>query len=383
VTAAALVIFWLALAVTIYIYFGYPLLLWLVSRLRPRKVREGEHFPRASFVIPAFNEEALIGAKIENTLSLDYPAEQIEVIVVSNGSTDRTEQIVRGWDDPRVRLVALEKPGKMEALNEGVRAATGEIVVFTDADFLLDHSSLALMSRKFNDPEVGGVCGARKGEMTREGDATGEGEGLYGRWDRWQKIRESEIGSVFAADGLLYAIRRELYVPISDPAQADDIAISVPVVLQGYRLLFEPEATAWEHSSVVAGEEFRRKVRVTNHSVRALLNLGSALFTSGFYSLELLSHKLIRHFIPFFLLAMLLSNLVLASQSFFYQLTLAGQLVIYGLALLGALLREQPAGRIRLFYIPYYFCFVNAAAFVGILSIARGDKLSAWSTRVA
>jgi cellulose synthase/poly-beta-1,6-N-acetylglucosamine synthase-like glycosyltransferase len=375
------VIFWISLAVCVYIYFGYPALLWVLSRLRPRPVHERDVHPRTTFIIPAYNEERNIAAKIDNTLSLDYPAEQVEVLVMSNGSTDRTNEIVRGYTDPRVRLIALEAPGKMQALNEGARNATGEILVFTDADFLLDRHSLQVIARKFADRTVGGVCGARKPGMKRDGDATGEGEGLYGRWDKWQKVRESEIGSVFAADGLLYAIRRELYTPITDPAQADDIAISVPVVLQGYRLLFEPNATAWENASVVAGEEFKRKVRVTNHSVRALLNIGAPLFLSGFYSVELLSHKLVRHFVPFFLIPLFVSNAILLFFRPLYLVTFVPQLLVYGLAAMGAMTRETPLGRRKPLYIPYFFCFVNAAAFLGILSILRGHKQAAWSSR--
>lgn len=192
-------------------------------------------------------------------------------------------------------------------------------------------------------------------------------------------MRESRIGSVFAADGLLYAIRRELYVPIADPAQADDIAISVQVPLQGYRLLFEPRATAWEESSVHAAQEFRRKIRVTNHSVRALLNLRSRLFTSGFYSVELLSHKLLRHFVPLFLIPLLAANAILALRSPLFAVLLAGQFALYLLAVAGLLLRNHPLGHHRLFTVPYYFFFVNAAALAGVLGILRGNRLSAWS----
>jgi len=376
-------LFWSSFGVCVYIYFGYPALLWIMSRLRPRPVRESDVTPYATFVIPAYNEERNIAAKVENTLALDYPADRIEALVVSNGSTDRTNEIVRGFNDPRVRLLELEQPGKMEALNEGVRAARGEILVFTDADFFLDRHSLRAIASKFADPEVGGVCGTRGSATQREGDATGEGEGMYGRWDRWQKIRESEIGSVFAADGLLYAIRKELYVPIDDPAQADDIAISARVVLQGRRLVFEPAATAWERSTVRAKEEFRRKVRVTNHSVRALLNLRGALFTRGFYSLELLSHKLVRHLIPFFLIPLFVASVALVRRGPLYVLALAGQLIVYGLAAAGALLRDRTIGRAKLLTVPYYFCFVNAAALLGVWSILRGDRLTAWSTRGA
>src|SRR5437762_2697769 len=148
--------FWLSLGVCIYIYFGYPALLWIVSRARPQRVREADVTPRVTFVIPAFNEEHNIAAKIENTLSLDYPSDRIEVLVVSNGSTDATNEIVRGRPDPRVRLIALERPGKMAALNEGAQSASAEVLVFTDADFLLDRHSLREIARKFADPEVGG-----------------------------------------------------------------------------------------------------------------------------------------------------------------------------------------------------------------------------------
>jgi cellulose synthase/poly-beta-1,6-N-acetylglucosamine synthase-like glycosyltransferase len=374
--------FWCSLGVCVYIYFGYPALLWIVSRLRPRPVREGEVTPYATFVVPAYNEERNIAEKVENALALDYPADRIEVLVVSNGSTDRTNEIVRAFADPRLRLIALDQPGKMEALNVGARNARGEILVFTDADFFLDPHSLREIARKFADPEVGGVCGTRGSGTQREGDATGEGEGMYGRWDRWQKVRESEIGSVFAADGLLYAIRKELYVPIADPAQADDIAISARVVLQGRRLLFESKATAWERSTVRAKEEFERKVRVTNHSVRALLNLRSALVTRGFYSVELLSHKLVRHFVPFFLISLFLATVALVRRGPLYVLALVGQLIVYGLAAAGALLRGRTIGRAKLLTVPYYFCFVNAAALFGVLSILRGRKTSSWDNRV-
>ena len=380
ITVAA-VVFWICFAVCFYIYFGYPLLLWLLSAIQSRPVREEDVFPRATFIIPAYNEEKVIGEKIANTLSIDYPPDRVEVLVVSNGSTDRTAEIVRGAGDPRVTLIDLKAPGKIQALSEGARRATGDILVFSDADFLLGHDSLKAMARKFADPAVGGVCGARDTGKAREGDATGEGEGLYGRWDRWQKVRESRIGSVFAADGLLYAIRRELYVPPRDAAQADDIAISAAIPLQGFRLLFEPEAVAWENATVRAQDEFRRKIRVTQHSVRALLNLRSRLFTAGFYSVELLSHKLVRHAVAFFLIALFIANIALIRVSPIYAIAFAAQIAIYVLAIAGALLRETRVGRSRLFYGPYYFCFVNAAALLGILQMFRGERVSAWSTR--
>ena len=375
------VLFWLCFGVCAYIYFGYPALLWVISRFRTRPVREGDVTPKASFIIAAYNEEDVIAQKIENTLALDYPREQMEIIIASNGCTDRTNEIVRAFDDPRVRLLCLEKPGKMEAVNEAVRIASGEILVFTDADFMLDPHTLRLMARKFADPEVGGVSGARKPGITRKGDATGEGEGLYVKWDKLQKILESKIGSVYAADGLLYAIRKQLYVPLDDPNRGDDMTISTNVPLSGYRLVFEPQATAWENGSIHAKSEFRRKARIANRCTRALLGHGLRMFTAGFYTVEVLSHKVVRHMIPFFLIPMFVASLVLATRSTFYAVLFIGQVLFYALALLGSALRDTHAGYWKVFSVPYYFCFVNAAAFVGLVQLMTGRGTTAWSTR--
>ncbi len=375
----ATIVFWLCLAVCVYIYFGYPALLWILSRVRTKPVREDDVTPRASFIVAAYNEEAVIARKIENTLTLDYPPEQLEIIVASNGCTDRTNEIVRSFDDPRVRLLDLAEPGKMEAVNQAVRMATGDILVFTDADFMLDAEALRRMARKFADPEVGGVSGARKPGVVRKGDATGEGEGLYVRWDKLQKVLESRIGSVYAADGLLYAIRRELYVPLDDPNRGDDMTISSQVPLAGYRLLFDPEATAWEDGTIDARSEFRRKARIANRCTRALLGHGRRLFTAGFYTVEVLSHKVVRHMIPFFLIPMFLASVALAPVSPFYGLVLAGQLAVYTLALIGAALRDTHAGHWKIFSVPYYFCFVNAAAFVGLLKLISGRGTKSWA----
>ena len=375
------IVFWVCLAVCVYIYFGYPGMLYVLSKIRPKPVRAGDITPSVTFVIAAYNEEEVIAEKITNSLSVDYPADRIEVLVASNGSVDRTDEIVRTFKDPRVRLLSLPQPGKMNALNEAVKIARGELLVFTDADFLLDPHTLRLMASKFADPEVGGVCGSRNTNVRREGDATGEGEGLYARWDKWQQTLESRIGNVFAADGLLYAIRRELYTPIADVHASDDIYVSTRVVLQGYRLLFEPEATAFERARVQSEQEFRRRIRVTNHSVRALLTLRSHLFTHGFYSLELLSHKLIRHLIPFFLIPMFIASAILAPRTLVYAVAFGGQVAVYGLALVGWMLRNRPIGRAKPLFVPYFFCFVNAAAFFGLLSIARRRNITAWVPR--
>jgi biofilm PGA synthesis N-glycosyltransferase PgaC len=380
-TEIALVVFGLAAAVTLYVYFGYPALLLALARLRPRPVAEGAITPSMTLIVPTFNEEAVIEGKIRNTLALDYPQEHLELLILSDGCTDDTCAIAAGFAGDVVRLVELPRGGKAAALNRGAAESRGEILVFTDANVELAPDALRMLARSFADPAVGGVSGKKKYVVRRGGDTTEQGENLYWRWDQWQKSLESTIGSIFAADGTLYAVRRSLYVPIDDPAQADDIAISARVVLQGHRLLFDPRAVAYEEAPAEGAAELRRKIRVTNHSVRALLNLGPALWTSGFYSVELLSHKLVRHLIPFFLILIALSSLWLARSSHLFRLVVVLQAGFYLLAIIGALLRHHRGGAFRVFSVPYYFCLVNTAAFLGVLSIARGARVREWSPR--
>lgn len=377
--ALALTLFVVAATVTVYIYFGYPALICVMARLRPRPVRRADITPSMTLLVPTFNEEAVIEQKIRNALALDYPREQLEILIVSDGCTDATCAIARRFEN--VRVIELPRGGKAVALNRGAAEARAEVLVLTDANVELAPDALRMLARSFADPEVGGVSGKKKYLVRRGTDTTVQGENLYWRWDQWQKTLESAQGSIFAADGTLYAVRRALYMPIRDPAQADDIAISARVVLQGYRLVFDPEAIAFEEAPVEGADEFRRKIRVTNHSVRALLNLGAALWTSGFYSVELLSHKLVRHLIPFFLLLLFGSSLWLARDSVLFGLAVAMQGVFYLFAVAGALLRHRRSGAGKVFSVPYYFCLVNAAAFLGVISIARGNRVREWSPR--
>jgi len=371
----------LSLGTCLYVYFGYPLLLLLASRFRQRPVRRGPIRPPVTVVIAAYNEEAVIAAKIENSLALDYPPEGLEIVVVSDGSSDSTEEIVTGFAHARVQLVSRPREGKLRALTAGVNRASGEIIVLTDANSLLEPDSLLRIVENFADPDVGGVCGNKRYLPAGDGDSTGKGENLYWRYDKWQKKLESSMGSIFAADGAFYAIRKDLFVPVEDPAQADDIAISARVVLQGFRLLYEPSAIAWEEAPREGQKEFRRKIRVVNHTVRALLGLHGALWTSGFYSLELLSHKLARYLIPFSLIILLMTNLSLLDRHPIFPVLLLGQLLFYMLAVVGLVLRDHRLGQIRLLSVPYFFALVNSAAFFGVLSVCRGERRATWKPR--
>lgn len=379
--SGAVLVFAASLGVCVYAYFGYPALLWLWSRFRDRPVRKEAVRPSVTVIVPARNEEEIIREKVRNTLDLDYPRERLEVLVVSDGSSDRTEAIVRSFDDPEVRLLALPPRGKAWALNVGASEARGEILAFTDADISLESDALARLVENFADPEVGGACGNKGYRPAFDGDATGTGEGIYWRFDKWQKRLESRVGSVFGADGALHALRRELYVPIEDPSQADDLAISARVVLQGRRLVYEPEARTSELAPGDASLEFRRKVRIANQTFRALVGLGRGLWTQGFYSFQLVSHKLLRYFVPFFLLLLFVSSLALAGTGPLFDAALAGQVGVYGLGAAGFLLRGRRAGRWKLFAVPFFFCLVNVGALLGVLGVLNGRRQLFWLSR--
>ncbi len=380
------IVFWLSLIMCIYIYAGYPAAIFIVSHLRGISVaRQRDLHPSVTLIVPAFNEAEAIASKIENSLALDYPADRVEILVISDGSTDATEDIVtemsvrHGRD--RIRLLKQPRSGKAIALNNAVKHAKGDILVFTDANGLLEQQSLNRLVEPFADEDVGGVSGHKRYRTGTGADAIEQGENLYWRYDTLQKKLESRIGSIIAADGSLFAIRKDLYVPIEDPAQADDMAISMRVVLQGYRLIYEPTACVYETPPADGRREFFRKVRVTNHSLRAMLNLGHALWTSGWYSFQLLSHKFFRHLVPIYLLGLFAASAMLVGAAVEYQILFWAQSVFYTLALIGFSLRHNKVGRLFLVSIPYFFTSVNLAALFGILSTLKGERCVTWQPR--
>ena len=363
----------------LYVYAGYPALLAVLARVRRRPVMRSDYRPRITVIIPAFNEQDSIAHKITSTLANGYPGSRLEVIVASDGSTDRTNEIVRGFE-PRVHLLALPRGGKVAALNAAVRDATGDIVVFTDADVILDDDALSRLVSSFADPDVGGVTGRKAYLLEPAQSAIQRGDGLYSRFDEWQKQMESRIGSTIASHGALHAIRRDLYVNVDDPTVADDMAISMQVVLQGKRLVYEPDAVARVERPIDGRTEFARRVRIANQVMRAMFGLKSVLWTSGFYSVQLISHKLLRYWVPVLLIMMLVSNTTLAIDSGVWRTLLVLQAAFYGAAVTALLFGERYRGPwLRVLTVPCYFCAVNAAALVALLSLARGRRSATWS----
>jgi cellulose synthase/poly-beta-1,6-N-acetylglucosamine synthase-like glycosyltransferase len=374
--------FWGAAAIIVYTYAVYPVLALIHGNLFHRPLVKGEvGNTQVSLIIAAHNEQDSIAAKLENVLCLTYPRDQLEILIASDGSTDRTNQIVQQYQSRGVRLLALPRRGKASALNAAVAASSGEILVFSDANSMYAPDAIENMVKHFFDPRVGGVAGNQVylPDGARKATLTADGERLYWGLDRWMKKNQSRAGNVISATGAIYSIRRSLFRPVPEGV-TDDFVTSTRVIAQGYRLVFEPEAIAFEPVAKSSEVEFGRKVRVMTRgfcgvlAVRELLNP----FRYGMYSIQLFSHKVLRRIVSVPLIVLLLISPMLWNQGLVYQAATIAQLTLYGLALIGMFLKGSRAARTKIFTIPSYFCLVNVAALVAAINVIRGNRILLW-----
>lgn len=382
-TELALVLFWGSVALLAYTYVVFPAILFVRGLLWRKPYRTEDITPSVSMIIAAYNEAASIGEKLDNVVSLDYPRDCLEVIVASDGSTDETEAIVAQYEDRGVKLLALPRQGKAGALNSAVAVAKGEILVFSDANSQYAPDAIRQLVRPFADPEVGGVAGNQvylsEKRMADDAAQTGDGERTYWGFDRFLKRIQSEAGNTISATGAIYAIRRSLFPGVPEGV-TDDFATSTAVIAQGYRLVFAPDAKAFEPVAKSSGVEFGRKVRVMTRGLRAVLVRRELLnpFRFGFYALQLFSHKVLRRLMFAPLALLLVSNPFLLGEGVFYQLTMLAQIGFYGAALAGALFRDTALGRNKLVTLPYYVCLVYLAAAVATFNVLRGHQINRW-----
>ncbi len=372
-------LFWGCVLTLVYTYAGFPALLLLRSRVHRRPVHRAAETPSVSVVIAARNEAAVIGARVENLLALDYPAERLEIVLVSDGSDDGTNEIVKRAGGDRVKLLELGRVGKAAALNAAVEAARGDVLVFSDANSAFREDAVRMLVAPLADPEVGGVAGNQVYLPTDSGDASVVGEEQYWNFDRSLKLAQSQSGSVTQATGAIYAIRRSLFRPLR-PDVNDDMLASLRVVEQGYRLVFEPEAIAYEPVPENARATFSRRVRIMVRGLRCVVVMRALLDPRryGFFSLQFLSHKLLLRtaVIPLVLLAV--SNGLLWNHGVFYRATAIGQLAFYALGVLGIALGERRIAKAKPIALPAYFCLVNAAAATAIWRLLRGHSHDVW-----
>jgi cellulose synthase/poly-beta-1,6-N-acetylglucosamine synthase-like glycosyltransferase len=372
-------LFWGSAALVAYTYAGFPLLVLARARLRPRPVKGAEWTPSLSLVIAARNEAGVISQKLDNILGLDYPQERLQVVVASDGSEDGTDDIVRDYEEHGVTLVSLPRVGKAAALNAALAVATGEIVVFSDANSIYAPDALQALVRPFADPEVGGAAGDQRYVTAGAADAAASGELRYWSFDRILKEAESRGGNVISATGAIYAVRRSLIGAVPEGV-TDDFTTSTGVIAKGRRLVFVLDAVAFEPVAPRAGLEFDRKVRVMTRGLRGVLLRRELLDPRrhGFYALQLVSHKVLRRVMVLPLLVLAASSPLLWRRSRLYRLATAGQALLYGAGVTGLLLADKPLARRRPFGLAAFFVFVNAASLRAIWNVARGNRIDRW-----
>ena len=325
-------LFWSSLGTLAWTQLGYPLTAAALARLRGRPVRKGEIEPSVDVIVAAHDEEDVIERRLENLLALDYPVDKLEIVVASDASTDHTDELVEAVAkrESRVRLLACPRGGKVSAQNGAVRATSGEIVAFSDANAQWQPDALRKLVRNFADPDVAYVCG---GHFYETADGTNR-EGTYWRFEAWLRQNESHLGSITGGIGPIYAVRRSDYVEV-DPRFGHDLALPYLMVQRGRRAVFEPEAVAWEKPSRDIEDEYRRKVRMLEHCWLIVLR-GRMLRRLGpTYLLEILSHRHLRYGSGLLHLSLLGSSIALAGEGLPYQVALGVQVTLLGAAAAG------------------------------------------------
>jgi cellulose synthase/poly-beta-1,6-N-acetylglucosamine synthase-like glycosyltransferase len=373
----ALIIFWVSAAALFYTYAGYPLLLAAVSAIRPRQVRRGDFEPRVSMIITAYNEELDLAAKLENTLALDYPRELLEIIVASDCSTDGTDEIALAFAARGVRLHRqAQRLGKTATQNAAVEEVSGEIIVFSDATSLYQPNAVKALLPSFADPTVGCVAG-RLIYIDPAQSRIGCGARSYWSYETFLKKHESRACSLIGASGCLYAVRRTAYVPLYHEACSDFI-IATKMVEQGLRAIYEPNAVCTELTNRRSDKEMKMRVRIIAQTFTDLWRHAAMLnpFRSGFYAIQLVSHKVMRYLVPFFLIAIFVASATLAG-SMFYRILFTAQLACYVGAALAWLL-ELAGIRSRLLALPQYFVLVNVASLLALYQFLRGERYAHW-----
>jgi cellulose synthase/poly-beta-1,6-N-acetylglucosamine synthase-like glycosyltransferase len=332
-----------------------------------------------SFLIAAYNEQANIGQKIEHTLGLDYPADRIEILVLSDGSTDRTDEIVQSFPDKRVRLLHVTgRRGKTHAQNEGAKVATGEVLIFSDATTTYHPQALRFLACNYADPQVGAVSGRYQYFDPVGTSPTGLGSVAFWNYENYIKMMQSRLRTITGCCGCIYSVRREAYTALA-PEIISDLTQPLQAIQKGYRAVFEDRALAHEETTQSTKEEFSMRVRVVTRGIRGLLSVPKLLtpWKYPWVSFQLWSHKILRWLVPFFLMVLLTSNILLWNKPG-YQLALLLQAVFYFSALLTYAVplhkRWKPLG------IPLYFCTLNAAALCSVVEVLRGKKYMTWET---
>ena len=381
------IIFWISIALVFYTFFGYGIVLLFLVKLRAlikgkRKTPtiNLSELPTLSLVVAAYNEENFIAEKIQNTLSLSYPAEKIQYIFVTDGSTDNTPQIISKY--PQITLMHKpERNGKIAAVHRAMKDVKTDVVIFTDANTFLNKEALINICRHYSDEKVGCVSGEKRVHIEDVADATA-GEGFYWKYESKLKQWDAELYSVVGAAGELFSVRTKLYEPVATDTILDDFMISLLIAEKGYRIVYEPEAYATETSSENVDEEMKRKVRIAAGGIQSIIRLSALMnvFKYPVLSFQYISHRVLRWTItPFLMIFAFVLNASIAfnTKEIFYEVLFALQVLFYLSALLGWMLERRQL-HIKILFIPFYFCMMNYAVIAGIIRYFSGKQKVTW-----
>lgn len=381
------VLFWILLITVVYAYFGYTLLLMLLALIR-RATGSGKtrdsiiEFPPVTLIIPAYNEAECITAKVENTRALNYPGDKLKVIWITDGSTDNSIDLLGGYGGISV-MHENERRGKVHAMNRAIKMTDTPLVVFTDANTMLNPEAIHELVKCFTGTRVGCVTGEKRISASGKEKAVGAGEGLYWKYESFVKSLESDTGSVMGAVGELFAIRRELYRDVPEDTLLDDLTISLGIARQGYHIKYAPHAWGTETASFSISEELKRKVRIAAGGLQLLQRMGSLLnpFRYGLLSVKFISHKVLRWtVVPFSFPLLLLLNIVLVfdrSAGIIYLALLLMQCLYYLLVIAGALLNNVKL-TLKAIFAPYYLFMMNYAIIKGFFHFILGKYSVNW-----
>lgn len=364
----ALIAFWVSALLFVYGCAGYPLLMCALGRFRGRRYIQADIVPTMSVIVPAYNEAHVIEEKIANCLQLDYPADRLEILIASDGSTDGTDGIIlKAAATGKIRgLIFTQRRGKAAVLNELARMASGEIVVFSDASTMIEPGSLRSLARGFADERVGCVSGIYRVVAATPGGREAAQEGLYWKYETFVRRSEARLGSMLGAHGALYAVRRSLFEPLGPGVINDDFVIPVTILFKGLDVIYAPEAVAVEDAREMSGFARRARIMMGNCQQLMLFARRRRWRVRPQVLVQLLSHKGLRVLMPFLLLAMYAASAVL--PGILYEGVFAGMTGFFGAALLGLSPRLRHVGRV-LIAAPYYVCLANVAAIVALYCV--------------
>ncbi len=382
------ILFWISLFIIFYSYIGYGMVLFVLVKIkglffsRPPDLPGSEAFePEVTLVVSAFNEEDFIEKKIENTFALDYDPSKLKIIFITDGSEDRTAEIIGRYS----RIQLLHQPqrrGKVAAMNRAVTFVQTPYIIFSDANTLLNTACVRQIVRHYSDPRVGGVAGEKKVISSADDKAAGAGEGLYWKYESFLKKLDSDFYSVVGAAGELFSVRRDLFEETAENIVIEDFVQSLKICIRGYIIRYEPNAYAMETSSASIKEEEKRKIRISAGAFQAMVILKDLfnIFRFPVLSFQFISHRILRWTLcPLGLVVLLLTNIILAfaGTDWFYRLFLAGQSVFYICALFGMSYANRNI-KLKVLFIPYYFLFMNISVFLGFNRFLKKQQSVLW-----